>query len=150
MSHPRRALLFMPGDSLRKIEKGAGLDVDSVIMDLEDGVAPSQKSAARETTLHALKNLDFGDSERLVRINPVKSGLEWDDLAATIEGRPDAYVIPKAERAKDIEKISRWLTTQEHKRDWPKNRIRLLASSICGKSPKRANVWMRWSSERKI
>ena len=35
----RRSLLFMPGDSRRKIEKGAGLDVDSIIMDLEDGVA---------------------------------------------------------------------------------------------------------------
>ena len=45
----RRALLFMPGDDRRKIEKGAALGVDSVIMDLEDGVALNNKAAARET-----------------------------------------------------------------------------------------------------
>jgi citrate lyase beta subunit len=127
MTRARRALLFMPGDSTRKIEKGAGLDVDGVIMDLEDGVALSQKAVARETTLQALQSLDFGGSEKLVRINPVKSGLEWDDLAVTIEGRPDAYVIPKVERPKHIEKISRWLTTEEDKRGWPDGSIRLLA-----------------------
>ena len=45
----RRALLFMPGDSRAKIEKGAALGVDAVIMDLEDGVALSNKPAARAT-----------------------------------------------------------------------------------------------------
>ncbi|MCB0002285.1 MAG: hypothetical protein KDH86_07015 [Anaerolineae bacterium] len=35
----RRSLLFMPGDSLRKIEKAIALGVDSIVMDLEDGVA---------------------------------------------------------------------------------------------------------------
>ena len=117
----------MPGDSQRKIEKGAGLDVDGVIMDLEDGVALSQKAGAREVTLNALQTLDFGTSEKLVRINPIKSGLEWDDLAATIDGKPDAYIIPKAERAKPIEKISRWLTIEEDKHGWPDGSIRILA-----------------------
>ena len=36
---PRRSLLFLPGDSLRKMEKAAGWEVDTVILDLEDGVA---------------------------------------------------------------------------------------------------------------
>ncbi len=46
----RRALLFMPGDDRRKIEKGAALNVDAVIMDLEDGVALNRKALARETS----------------------------------------------------------------------------------------------------
>ncbi|MCB0227721.1 MAG: citrate lyase subunit beta, partial [Anaerolineae bacterium] len=49
----RRSLLFMPGDSLRKIEKAIALGVDSIVMDLEDGVALSQKEAARATILEA-------------------------------------------------------------------------------------------------
>ncbi|MCC6804637.1 MAG: CoA ester lyase, partial [Anaerolineae bacterium] len=51
----RRALLFMPGDDRHKIEKGAALAVDAVIMDLEDGVARSHKAAARETVAAALR-----------------------------------------------------------------------------------------------
>ena len=43
----RRALLFMPGDDRHKIEKGAASGVDSIIMDLEDGVALNNKPAAR-------------------------------------------------------------------------------------------------------
>ena len=39
----RRAMLFMPGDSLHKIEKAIALGVDSIVMDMEDGVALTQK-----------------------------------------------------------------------------------------------------------
>ena len=65
---PRRALLYMPGDDWRKIEKAAGLMVDSICMDLEDGVAPDHKEDARQMAARALHELDFGKSERLVRI----------------------------------------------------------------------------------
>src|SRR5882672_6684026 len=91
----RRALLFMPGDDRRKIEKGAALGVDSVIMDLEDGVALNNKPAARETIRAALHEVDFGATERLVRVNPVGSVFHLDDLIATIDGHPDGYVLPK-------------------------------------------------------
>jgi citrate lyase subunit beta/citryl-CoA lyase len=51
----RRALLFMPGDSRRKIEKGAGLGVDSIIMDLEDAIALNNKDVARASVAQALR-----------------------------------------------------------------------------------------------
>ncbi len=63
----RRAQLYVPGDDLHKIEKAAGLGVDSLIMDIEDGVALARKDAARETIARALRTLDFGHTERLVR-----------------------------------------------------------------------------------
>ena len=53
-------MLFMPGDSLRKIEKAIGLGVDSIVMDLEDGVAFSQKAEARRTIVEALQTLPLG------------------------------------------------------------------------------------------
>ena len=80
----RRAQLYIPGDDLHKIQKGAALNVDSLILDIEDGVAVNRKAAARETIREAMHTLDFGRSERLVRINPVGSGLERDDLAAVL------------------------------------------------------------------
>jgi citrate lyase beta subunit len=122
----RRALLFMPGDDRRKIEKGAGLDVDSIIMDLEDGVALNNKPAARATIAAALRKVDFGRSEKLVRINPVGSGLEGEDLAATLPTRPDGYVIPKVESSAQIHEVAARLENAERKYDWPGDSIRLL------------------------
>jgi citrate lyase beta subunit len=123
----RRALLFTPGDDLHKIEKAAGLGADSVILDLEDGVAVSRKQDARQTIVHALRTLDFGLSERLVRINAVDSGLEADDLAATLPAHPDGYVIPKVERAEQVQWVSKQVAETERREGWPTSAIRLLA-----------------------
>ncbi len=123
----RRALLFMPGDDRHKIEKSTGLGVDSVIMDLEDGVALNRKEAARETISGALREVNFGRTERLVRINSVSSGLYVDDLRHTIEAHPDGYVLPKVESAGQIQEVSQWLGDAEAKHDWPDGSIALLA-----------------------
>lgn len=122
----RRALLFMPGDSLRKIEKAIGLQVDSIVMDLEDGVAFNQKAEARRTVVEALQTLPFGRSERLVRMNPMGSELAEDDLRSTITGRPDGYVLPKAEFAGQVEAVAEFLALEERARGWPAGQIKLL------------------------
>jgi citrate lyase beta subunit len=124
---PRRALLYMPGDDWRKINKAIGLGVDSICMDLEDGVALNRKEEARETILRALETLEFRRAERLVRINPVGSGLEEDDLAAVVPGRPDGVVIPKVGAASDVRQVSARIGDIEDARGWPLGRIRLLA-----------------------
>jgi citrate lyase beta subunit len=98
----RRSLLFVPGDDPRKIAKAAASGADCVILDLEDGVAANRKEAARETTLSSLQTLDFGRSEKLVRVNPSASELFPGDLNATLPGRPDGYVIPKVESAEQV------------------------------------------------
>lgn len=128
MTRPlRRALLFMPGDDRRKIEKGAGLTVDSVIMDLEDGVALGQKSTARDVILAALREVDFGTTERVVRVNPLHTDFWTDDLAATLPGRPNAYVVPKAENADDLALFATLIDAAEAEHGWPHGEIRLLA-----------------------
>lgn len=127
MSRVRRALLFMPGDDRRKIEKGAALGVDSVIMDLEDGVALSQKAAARAIIRAALQEVNFGKTERLVRINPAQSDLYTDDLSATIDGEPDGYVLPKTETAEAVRAVEDWLSNAERERGWQVGGIALLA-----------------------
>lgn len=111
----RRALLFMPGDDWKKISKGAGLGADSIIMDMEDGIAWGSKQAARETIRKGLTSgeIDFGRSERLVRLNPVSSGLWADDIVATFPGRPDGYMLPKIESAADVHQVSQRLTELE-------------------------------------
>ena len=104
---PRRCLLFMPGDDLKKIQKGISLGVDSIVMDLEDGVALNRKAEARATIATVLRDLDFGRSERVVRINPIGSGLEQADLDAVLSGGPDSLMLPTDERAKQVPWLAR-------------------------------------------
>jgi citrate lyase beta subunit len=110
----RRSLLFMPGDSMRKIEKAAEWEVDTIIMDLEDGVAQNRKQEARATVAEALAKLQFGRRERLVRLNPLSTGLAEAEIAATAAGRPDGYILPKAEDAQDLRAVDRLLDAAEH------------------------------------
>jgi citrate lyase beta subunit len=125
----RRALLFMPGDDRRKIEKGAAMNVDSIIMDLEDGVALNRKEEARATVHDALRHVDFGRTERLVRINPVEDEYStWiHDLTETIEAKPNGYVIPKVENAEQVQRVAEHINRAERKYGWPDSSIRLLA-----------------------
>ncbi|MCU0511651.1 MAG: CoA ester lyase [Anaerolineae bacterium] len=124
----RRALLFMPGDSRRKIEKGAALPVDSIIMDLEDAIAPAHKDLARRTVAAALHEVDFGGSEKLVRLNMVIPGwLYAADIAATVDAQPDGYVLPKVEDPQQIAQVSDLLALAEDRHGWPRLRLRLLA-----------------------
>lgn len=124
----RRSLLFMPGDARRKIEKGASLDADAIIMDLEDAVALNRKETARQEVASALHELDFGRTERLIRTNMVVPGWLYDaDLAATVSARPDGYVLPKVEDAWQIEHVSTLLAAAEDRHEWPRHSITLLA-----------------------
>lgn len=123
----RRALLYMPANELRKIEKASSLDVDSVCMDLEDGVALNRKNEARQTAAQALRTLEFGRSERLVRINGPGSGLEADDLAVILHCRPDGIVIPKVKDGDQIRWASERISAVERDHGWEAGAIGLLA-----------------------
>jgi citrate lyase beta subunit len=110
--HSRRALLYMPGDDRRKIEKATTLGVDCICMDMEDGVAATQ--------------LDFGTSERGIRINSLDSGLEKFDLAAALATNPDAIVVPKIETADQVKWVSEHIETYELSSHLQVGSIRLL------------------------
>ncbi|HET6845595.1 MAG TPA: CoA ester lyase [Anaerolineales bacterium] len=124
--HSRRALLYVPGDDRHKIDKAAGLGVDCICMDMEDGVAPAHKARARLEIARALDEVDFGGSERLARINAVASGLEQDDLTAVLPHHPDGVVIPKIEDLKQVQWASELIEAAELKNGWPLNSVRLL------------------------
>ena len=122
----RRALLYMPAHEMRKIEKAAGLGVDCVCMDLEDSVPAGEKAKARKTAAEALRTLDFGTSERLVRINPVGSPYALDDLRAVLAARPDGIVIPKLSDAESLQWVSSKAAEYEAKHGWVLGGIRLI------------------------
>ena len=124
--HSRRALLYMPGDDRRKIEKATTLGVDSICMDMEDGVAAKKKVEARSVIAQAMKELDFGDSERCIRINSIGSGLEKQDLAAALATDPDSIVVPKIESADQVKWVSERMESYELSGNLNIGSIRLL------------------------
>lgn len=124
--HSRRALLYMPGDDRRKIEKATTLGVDSICMDMEDGVAANKKTEARAVIAQAMKELSFGKSERCIRINSIGSGLEKRDLVAALATNPDSIVVPKIESADQVKWVSEHIESYELSSNLSIGAIRLL------------------------
>ena len=96
-------------------------------MDMEDGVAANQKEQARQNILTALHNLDFGRTEKLVRLNSAASGLQESDLDTVLPGKPDGIVIPKLEHAWQIQSVSQKISAFEDQAGWTSGEICLLA-----------------------
>jgi citrate lyase beta subunit len=124
--HSRRALLYMPGDDRRKIEKSTTLGVDCICMDMEDGTAVNRKAEARAIIAQAMKDLDFGSSERCIRINSIGSGFEKEDLASALAARPDSIVVPKIETAEQVKWVNEQIESYELSNQLNLGGIRLL------------------------
>jgi citrate lyase subunit beta / citryl-CoA lyase len=91
----RRSRLYLPGNE-PKFMPNAGLHrPDAIILDLEDSVHPDAKDEARILVRNALRCLDFGAAERMVRINQLPLGLL--DLEAIVPEHPDLVLVPKVE-----------------------------------------------------
>jgi citrate lyase subunit beta / citryl-CoA lyase len=103
MSEPR-SWLFVPADSERKIAKALDSQADAIIFDLEDSVAPAQKSAAREILSQLGKR--SGGPEWWVRINPIGSEFHKDDLHLIGSGDIHGIVLPKAESGADVTRLA--------------------------------------------
>ncbi|XP_062390208.1 citramalyl-CoA lyase, mitochondrial isoform X2 [Sardina pilchardus] len=101
---PRRAVLYVPGNDVRKLKKLTSLDVDCAVLDCEDGVALTKKAEARETIPKMLAELDLGRTEKCVRVNSVSSGLAEDDLEVILgaEVLPTALMLPKVEDTAEV------------------------------------------------
>lgn len=99
----RRSRLYLPGNDPKLFLNAALHEPDAVILDLEDSVAPSEKDAARLLVRNALRCVDFGRSERMVRINQGERGLE--DLDAVIPQNVHVVLIPKVETEEHVRAV---------------------------------------------
>jgi citrate lyase subunit beta/citryl-CoA lyase len=102
---PRRSVLYMPGANERALEKAKTLPADSLILDLEDAVAPEAKAEARDRVCSVVKAGGYGPRELIIRVNGLDT--EWGkaDIKAAAQANPDAILAPKVATAEDI----RWL-----------------------------------------
>ena len=122
----RRSLHFVPGGNEKMMAKALTLPADGLILDLEDAVTPERKAATRPIVRGWLESLDFGGRERWVRMNPVFTEHAEADLAETIAGRPDGYVMPKPRHAEDVRRVTARLDALEQKHGLPFGSTRLV------------------------
>lgn len=109
-----RSLLFVPGDSERKLIKGFAAGADALIVDLEDSVAPENKAAARQLAGSFIaENRGRTTAAIYVRVNELGSGQADDDLAGVMAARPDGIMLPKCSGAADVEHLSTKLRVSE-------------------------------------
>lgn len=110
-----RSLLFVPGDSARKLEKGLGSGADALIIDLEDSVALEAKAEARRVTAGFLADAR-GEASRprlLVRVNGLTTGLTDADLDGVMGESPDGIVLPKATGGTDVSHLGAKIAVRE-------------------------------------
>ena len=123
-----RSLLFVPGDSPKKLDKGLSSGADALIVDLEDSVSADRKQDARGIALSFLQ--EVGKSavrpRLLVRINAIDTGLTDADLDAVIAGRPDAIMLPKAQGGASVTHLDAKLTAREAIHGLPDGQIKIL------------------------
>ena len=108
INRPRRSVLYMPGANTRALEKAKSLEADSLILDLEDAVAPDAKISARSNINAALES-GFGHREAVVRINGLDTQWGLDDLKAFAHSKANAILLPKVESAAQIQKVAELL-----------------------------------------
>ncbi|MDP3969366.1 MAG: CoA ester lyase [Nocardioides sp.] len=102
---PRRSVLYMPGANERALEKAKGLDVDALILDLEDSVAPDSKEEARERVAAAVESGEYGHRELTIRVNALGTPWHDADLARAAKAAPDGIVVPKVSSADEVRRL---------------------------------------------
>ena len=113
-----RSMLFVPGDRPERFAKAEASGADAVILDLEDAVDAERRPEARAAIAsHLASRPRAADSARAVplwvRINPVQTADALADLVATMPGRPDGIMLPKARQGDDVRRLDHWLEVLE-------------------------------------
>jgi citrate lyase subunit beta / citryl-CoA lyase len=123
-----RSLLFVPGDSEKKLEKGFSSEADVVIVDLEDSVAAENKANARKIAAEFLSTRQAQKGPTVyVRINDLSTGLLTDDdLAALVPVRPAGIMLPKANSGADVQQLAVKLRVYEAENGLPDGGIAIL------------------------
>lgn len=112
---PRRSVLYMPGSNARALDKARSLDADSLVLDLEDAVAPDQKAAAREQVLAAVTAGGYGHREMVVRVNAFDTRWGRDDIVAFANAPIAALCLPKVESAEEVNAVVQLLKQEQSK-----------------------------------
>ncbi len=110
-----RSLLFVPGDSERKLARALESGADALIVDLEDSVAPERKAAARGLAAEfvASHGGTEGGPRLIVRINDLGTPFWRADLDMVVSAAPHAVMLPKPNGGGDVARLGGALEERE-------------------------------------
>lgn len=94
--------MFIPGNHPGMMADAHIYGPDSIVLDLEDSVTLAEKDAARLLVYHALKTVDYGHTERVVRINPLSTPYGKKDVEAVVKAGAEVIRMPKTECADEV------------------------------------------------
>lgn len=101
----RRTMMFVPGNNPAMIKDAGIFGADSIMFDLEDAVSLAEKDAARVLVYEAVKNIDFGGAELVVRINGLDTPFWQKDVRAMVKAGIEVIRAPKVETAAMMEEL---------------------------------------------
>ncbi|MFV0555922.1 MAG: citrate (pro-3S)-lyase subunit beta [Lactovum sp.] len=101
----RRTMMFVPGNNPAMIKDAGIFGADSIMFDLEDAVSLNEKDAARILVYQAIKNIDFGETELVVRINGLDTQYWKTDVKVMVKAGIDVIRAPKVETAQMMEEL---------------------------------------------
>jgi len=102
MERLRRTMMFVPGNNPAMVKDAYIFGCDSIMFDLEDSVATTEKDAARSLVFHALTTIDYGTKETVVRVNSLDTPTGIADLEAMVRAGVQVVRLPKTECAEDV------------------------------------------------
>lgn len=107
MQRLRRTMMFVPGNNPGMMADAHIYGPDSIMLDLEDSVTMAEKDTARLLVHNALKTIDYGDTEMVVRINPLNTPYGKKDIEAVVKAGVHVIRMPKTETAEEVHEVER-------------------------------------------
>ncbi|MBQ7279939.1 MAG: citrate (pro-3S)-lyase subunit beta [Bacteroidales bacterium] len=105
MERLRRTMMFVPGNNPGMMQDAFIYGPDSIMLDLEDSVTMAEKDAARLLVHNALKSIDYGGTEMVVRINPLNTPYGKKDVEAVVKAGVNVIRMPKTETADEVREL---------------------------------------------
>ena len=100
-------MMFVPGNNPGMMADAYIYGPDSIMLDLEDSVTMAEKDTARLLVYNALKTIDYGNTEMVVRINPLNTPYGKKDIEAVVKAGVDVIRMPKTETAEEVIEVER-------------------------------------------
>lgn len=105
MKRLRRTMMFVPGNNPSMMRDAHIYGPDSIMFDLEDSVSINEKDSARMLVYHALKTINYGTVEKVVRINPLSTPYGKQDVEAMVKAGVQVIRMPKTETAQEVKDL---------------------------------------------
>lgn len=128
MDRLRRTMMFIPGNNPSMITDGHIYGSDSIMFDLEDAVSLREKDSARFLVYNALKTIDYGTTETVVRVNGLDTPFGRDDFEAMVRAKVDVIRLPKTDTAEEVIEADNLITEIEKKIGLEVGTIKLMAA----------------------